>query len=97
MYNVSEHACATEAAVERLFSTEAITHDKIKNRLRAATVEGVLKVRWNLEPVGKLAHRLQLGGRQDFGHVYNNGSGAALGALPNHPDNDRTDSDEEDV
>jgi hypothetical protein len=94
IYNVGEHCSATEAAVERLFSTEAICHDRIRNRMRAATVEAIMSVRWNLGPVAMLLNRLQLAGKQEFKHVFNNQLSAEEENSASGSDNDKTDEDE---
>ena len=81
--------------MERLFSTEAICHDRIRNRMRAATVEAIMGVRWNLGPVAMLLNRLQLAGKQEFQHVFNNLlSAAEQDDSANGSDDDKTDEGE---
>jgi hypothetical protein len=45
---------ATEAAVERMFSSEAIIHDKLRNSTRVGKTENVMRVRWNFEPLKEI-------------------------------------------
>jgi hypothetical protein len=54
---VGTAACATEAATDRMFSHEAIMHDRIKNKLKPNVVEAVIKVRVNYERIADIVHR----------------------------------------
>ena len=52
---IATAACATEAATERTFSSEAIIHSKLRNRLATEKVNNRGKIRWNFEKIGALA------------------------------------------
>ena len=57
IYSVGCHACATEAATERAFSSEGIAHDALRNLLAPSVVNSILKIRWNFEKVKQLQIR----------------------------------------
>ena len=57
IYRVLRASCATEASCERMFSSEAAIHDDLRNSLSVKTMESVMKIRWNVEPVKALAVR----------------------------------------
>ena len=52
---VAQAACATEAATERTFSSEAAIHTAARNRMATAKVQNRTKIRWNFEPIKQFA------------------------------------------
>lgn len=51
VYRVLSHCAATEAAAERFFSSEAIIHSRIRNRMDPDLIKNIMYVRWNHELV----------------------------------------------
>ena len=55
VYRLARTTCASEGGCERVFSSEALVHNQVRNSLSATTTELVLKIRWNWEPIRQLA------------------------------------------
>ena len=52
--------CASEAATERVFSSEAIVHSDLRNRMDPDTARAIMKVRWNFEKLAIYSARNRL-------------------------------------
>jgi hypothetical protein len=65
-------ACATEAATERMFSHEAIMHDRMRNSLKPDVVEAVIKVRVNYERTADVVHCTGIN-TNEFAHLVDPG------------------------